>query len=42
MGGIPAAHLGRVGLVDFLFLDRTFRDLLSFPGEFSKYLPPVL
>jgi|APCry1669189534_1035231.scaffolds.fasta_scaffold70425_2 hypothetical protein len=42
MGGIPAAHLGRLGLVDFLFLDRTFRDLLSFPNEFSIYLPPVL
>jgi hypothetical protein len=42
MGGIPAAHLGRLELVDFLFLDRTFRDLLSFPNEFSKYLPPVL
>lgn len=42
MGGIPASHLGKLGLVDFLFLDRTFKDLLGFPGEFSKYLPPVL
>ena len=27
MGGIPAAHLGRLGLVDLLFLDRTFSSL---------------
>jgi hypothetical protein len=32
MGGIPASFLGRTGAIDFLFLDRTFKDLLSFPS----------
>lgn len=35
MGGVPASYLGRTGAVDFLFLDRTFKDLLSFPNEIN-------
>ena len=31
IGGIAATHLGKSGLVDFLFVDRSFLDLLSFP-----------
>jgi hypothetical protein len=41
MGGIPASFLGRIGVVDFIFLDRTFKDLLSFPNQYSEYLPSV-
>jgi hypothetical protein len=41
MGGMIAAHLGRKGLVDFLFTDRTFYDLQEVPiysmGLWSKY-----
>jgi alpha/beta superfamily hydrolase len=31
IGGLAASHLGRIGAVDFLFMDRTFSDLQSIP-----------
>jgi len=41
MGGMVATHLARKGLVDFLFVDRTFYDLQEVPvysmGLWSKY-----
>ena len=41
MGGMIAAHLARRGLIDFLFVDRTFYDLQEVPvysmGVWSKY-----
>ena len=42
IGGLAASHLGRIGAVDFLFLDRTFRDLTSFPKGFHYSLPYFL
>lgn len=39
IGGIAATHLGRIGAVEFLFLDRTFKDLLSILEEESRILP---
>jgi hypothetical protein len=42
IGGIAASHLARLGAVDFLFLDRTFADLLAFPKKFSFYLGPFM
>jgi hypothetical protein len=41
MGGMIATHLARRGLIDFLFVDRTFYDLQEVPvysmGVWSKY-----
>ena len=41
MGGMVAAHLARKGLVDFLFVDRSFYDLQEVPvysmGKWAKY-----
>jgi hypothetical protein len=41
MGGLIAAHLGRKGLVDFLFADRTFYSLEEVPiytmGVWAKW-----
>ena len=31
IGGLAASHLGRIGAVDFLFLDRTFSSIRSIP-----------
>jgi uncharacterized protein len=31
IGGLAASHLGRIGAVDFLFLDRTFSSIKSIP-----------
>ena len=42
MGGIAAAHLGKRGLVDFLFLDRTFCDLAAIPAKWHWCLPPLM
>lgn len=42
MGGVPASHLGRLGAIDFLFVDRTFGDLLSFPKRFHPILAPLM
>ena len=42
MGGMVAAHLGRQGQVDFMMIDRSFRDLQSIPRETMHYsLPPL-
>lgn len=41
MGGLIAAHLGRKGLVDFIFADRTFSSLDDVPlytmGKWAKF-----
>ena len=41
MGGLIAAHLGRKGLVDFIFADRTFNSLEDVPiytmGNWAKW-----
>lgn len=41
MGGLIACHLGRKGLVDFVFADRTFSSLESVPiysmGAWAKW-----
>lgn len=41
MGGLLAAHLGKKGLVDFIFADRSFSALSEVPvysfGSWSKY-----
>jgi hypothetical protein len=31
IGGLAASHLGRIGAVDFMFLDRTFGNIQSIP-----------
>lgn len=45
MGGLFAAHLARKGLIDFLFVDRTFSDLEEVPvysmGLWAKWLLKV-
>ena len=46
MGGMIATHLARRGLIDFLFVDRTFYDLQEVPvysmGVWSKYALKIL
>lgn len=46
MGGMIASYLGRKGLIDFLFADRTFYDLQEVPiysmGLWSKYAMKTL
>jgi len=42
IGGIAAAHLGRIGYIDFLFLDRTFSDLMSFPKQYHPAMSFIL
>jgi len=42
VGGLAATYLGRTRLVDFMFIDRSFSNLQSFPMQFSKLFPPLL
>lgn len=42
IGGLAATHLGRIGAVDFMMIDRSFSELISIPRQWSKYLPPIM
>ena len=42
IGGLTAARLGRLGLVDFLFMDRCFSNLQEIPRQVNRCLPPFL
>ena len=42
VGGLAATHLGRIGAVDFMMLDRTFSDLQSFPRQFHSMFSHLL
>jgi hypothetical protein len=42
IGGLAATHLGRIGAVDFLMVDRTFSDLQNIPKQVSPLLPHIL
>lgn len=42
MGGLAATHLGRSGVVDFMLVDRSFRNLSLIAKELNTALPPLL
>lgn len=42
IGGLPASHLGRIGVLDFLFVDRTFSTIESIPNQVSTWVTPFL